>query len=65
MILHDVEQRSEAWHALRLGIPTASRFGDILTARGDLRTGETPKKYAAELVAERILGVPTQRQGSA
>lgn len=37
MITHDVEQGSPEWFALRLGIPTATDFSDIVTAaKGDL-----------------------------
>ena len=33
MIIHRCPQRSEEWFRLRLGIPTASNFGRILTAK--------------------------------
>lgn len=61
MKLHDIDQRSDAWRRARLGIPTASRFGDIMTAKAELRTGEMPKKYMCELIAERITGEPTTK----
>lgn len=51
MIEHDVEQRSETWYKLRLGIPSASRFSDILKTRPLLK---------AEIleVLEGVVGIP-------
>lgn len=51
-------QRSERWFADRLGLATASRFGDIMAFT---RSGYSASRanYAAELVAERLTG---QRQ---
>ncbi len=46
----DVVQGSEAWHRLRLGIPTASRFSKILTPK----TGK-PSEQMTELICE-LLG---------
>ncbi len=49
----DIEQGSEAWHKARLGIPTASRFKEIITPA----KGEKSKSYKAdlfELLAERM-----------
>ncbi len=54
MIKHQVEQGSEAWHKLRIGIPTASAFDKILTPTGLL--SKSSRKYAHWLVAERVLG---------
>lgn len=51
------EQGSARWHSLRLGIPTASRAGDIITpAKGEL--SKSRRKYMYELVAERLLNEP-------
>jgi len=36
MIIHDIEQRSEAWHQLRAGMPTASMFSKMVTSKGEL-----------------------------
>ncbi len=53
---HEVEQNTRAWDELRIGIPTASQFGRIVTAeRLDYSKGA--ENYAAELIAERMLGV--------
>jgi hypothetical protein len=48
----DVEQGSPEWHQARVGIPTASRFADIL-AKGE---GKTRGKYLRELAAEVLTG---------
>lgn len=57
MIHHKVEQGSEAWHALRLGIPTATGFGRIMTPK-TLKLAASRDSYRIELLTERILGVP-------
>lgn len=46
----ECEQGSEEWHRARLGVPTASRFGDIL-AKGE---GKTRRAYMRQLAAEII-----------
>jgi hypothetical protein len=61
-IYADVLQGSDQWHALRLGIPTASAFDKIVTAkRCDLSAGA--HAYALRLVAERLLNQPTAQTG--
>lgn len=53
MIILNLEQGSEAWFSARLGVPTASRFKDIITpAKGDKSTSY--KGYMYELIAERL-----------
>jgi hypothetical protein len=50
----DVEQGSDAWRELRLGIPTASSFDRIITeVKGEMAAGRW--KYAYELACERLL----------
>jgi putative phage-type endonuclease len=53
-----IEQRSDAWFKARLGKATGSRFNDVMSK---IRSGESAarKNYRAELVAERLTGVPT------
>jgi putative phage-type endonuclease len=51
-IITDIEQGTQEWHDLRLGVTTASRFKDIL-ARGG---GATRKRYMREIAAEIITG---------
>lgn len=48
------EQGSVEWHRARLGLPTASRFSDVL-AKGE---GKVRGKYLHELAAETLRGGP-------
>lgn len=52
----DFAQGSDEWRAARLGIPTASRFADIL-AKGE---GKMRKRYLYELAGEIMTGEPTE-----
>jgi len=54
MKIHNVEQGSEEWFALRLGVPSASRFKDLLTPTG--KSSASAEKYMHELLAEKISG---------
>lgn len=54
MIIHDVEQRSPQWFALRRGIPTASAFDRLLTPTGKPST--QIDGLALEIVAEWLTG---------
>lgn len=47
-----IEQRSDEWHKLRLGLATASRFSDVMAAK----TTAARQSYLAELAYERISG---------
>ena len=54
MKILNLEQGSDEWFAARLGVPTASRFKDIVTpAKGDKSTSY--KGYMYELIAERLV----------
>ena len=57
MIALDVEQGSSAWYEARLGIPTASRFGSILTPK-TRKYASGAATYRNELIAEWMLGYP-------
>jgi len=59
MIWHDVDQRSPAWFALRLGLPTASNFHRIITPK-KLKISEQRGSYRNLLLAEFITGVPME-----
>ena len=50
MQIHDLEQRSPEWYAVRCGIPTASNFKKIITSQGKPSTSATG--YMHELLAE-------------
>lgn len=56
MKFYEIEQRSDEWYAARLGKPTASQFGRIITAGGK-PSGQQPL-YMSELVGERIFQRP-------
>lgn len=54
-ILH-CKQRSEEWHRVRLGIPTCSEFGRILTPGGKLSA--QAEAYMDQLLSDWMTGVP-------
>jgi len=54
MIIIKCDQRDATWFAERRGIPTASRFCDIVTPICQERKGERRDTYIHELVAERM-----------
>lgn len=57
MIVLDVPQGSPAWHFARLGIPTASQFSRIMTAK-TRKLAAGSETYMHELLAEWLLGIP-------
>ncbi len=56
MKIHDVEQRSDEWYALRAGLPTASEFSKIVTSKGE--ASKSASGYALTLAAELFAGRP-------
>lgn len=56
MIIHDCEQGTEEWLALRAGIPTASEFSNLVTSTG--QPSDSVKAYAKTLAAEKFAGKP-------
>lgn len=56
MIIHEVEQRSEEWYALRAGRPTASEFSKIVQSDG--KPSKSASGYALTLAAEMFAGKP-------
>jgi len=50
-----MEQRSEEWHAIRLGKVTASRVADVI-AKTKTGYGASRANYMAELICERLTG---------
>jgi len=53
------EQGTEAWFAARLGKVTASRVADVI-AKTKTGWGASRANYMAELIAERLTGVPAE-----
>lgn len=53
----EIIQRSPEWHAIRCGKVTASRVADVI-AKTKTGWGASRANYMAELVAERLTGVP-------
>lgn len=64
MKTHDCKQGSTEWSLLRCGLPTASEFGRLVSPEWKVRTGEGPKSYVLEKVAEKIMGFPQETGGS-
>lgn len=48
------EQRTEGWYASRLGVPTASSFGRLITPTG--KRAASADAYIDELIAEKLTG---------
>ena len=63
MIVHDCEQGSDEWWALRTGIPTMSNLSRIIQP-SKLGYAAGARGYASELIGERILGSPLDQSGS-
>jgi hypothetical protein len=64
IILDHFEQGSAEWMAARVGIPTASQFDKIITPK-TMQLSASSAKYANQLIAEQLLGVPIEDFGSA
>ncbi|MBL4886790.1 MAG: YqaJ viral recombinase family protein [Planctomycetaceae bacterium] len=69
MIIVDIEQGSEEWLRLRLGLVSASRFKDLMTepkSKADKENGvlsATAKTYMMELIAEILTGKQKEISG--
>lgn len=59
-VIHDVEQGTEAWHRLRLGVPTASRFSDILAQGKGGAPSKVRDRYMRDLMGELETGAPVE-----
>ncbi len=57
--MSEVEQGTDAWKQLRLGKVTASRVADVI-AKTKTGAAASRANYMAELIAERLTGVPTE-----
>ena len=56
MIIHNVEQGTPEWFALRAGMPTASEFSKIVTSVGE--ASKSMQGYAITLAGEMYAGKP-------
>src|SRR3954465_11129206 len=59
-IVHDVDQRSEAWRTLRAGKVCASVAGDMMATRKDKTEAAPRRDLRAQLVCERLTGQPQE-----
>ena len=50
----DCQQGGTEWHHARLGIPTASRFADIVTGTGKASKSAARESYKCQLLGERL-----------
>ena len=64
IIVDDIEQGSEAWRALKLGVISASSAGRLVSPTGKVRTGEMPETYLDELLTERLLRASVVGRGA-
>lgn len=55
MIFHDLPQQSEEWFRARLGLATASKFGEIITP-ATAQFSASAQGYAEQLVGEMVTG---------
>jgi exodeoxyribonuclease (lambda-induced) len=60
----EIAQGHIDWFKLRMGIPTASELGNLLTPEFELRKGEMPKSFVYTKVAESFTGKPIITTGS-
>lgn len=58
MQVHDVEQGSPEWFAVRAGIPTASEFATVMAKGKDGGRSITRDKYMRQLAGEILTGEP-------
>ena len=61
----NMEQGSPRWRAARLGKPTASMYGCIVSPTGKAVTGAKRASYMAKLVGERLAGMSSDSFTSA
>ena len=63
MKIIECTQGDQAWIEARLGLPTASRFSEIMSPK-ELKPSKSADKYIASLVAEWLLGMPMDEAAS-
>lgn len=64
MDIQEVQQRTDAWHQLRVGKVTASRVADII-AKTKTGPSASRENYLAQLVCERMTGKPAESYSNA
>jgi hypothetical protein len=64
MNIQEVQQRTDAWHQLRVGKVTASRVADII-AKTKSGPSASRENYLAQLVCERMTGKPAESYSNA
>lgn len=60
MVIHDVEQGTDEWRRVRMGIPTSSEFATVMRTKGRGENGESKERtsYLLKLAGERLTGEP-------
>lgn len=58
MIIHDVEQNTPKWFAIKAGRPSTSCFGSLITGKGEPSDGLD--EYAYSLAGEKFSGRPDE-----
>jgi len=53
---------SPEWYDARMGLPTSSNFHKILTPGGKPSKSETTRTYMLQLIAERLLHIPSDEE---
>lgn len=56
----EIEQQSQEWYALRLGIPTASCFSVVMAEGRDGNASKTRQEYMRKLAGEILTGRPAE-----
>lgn len=64
MKIHDVQQGTPEWLALRLGIPTASEFDAIISPTWQTRKGDGPQTYLCRKIVEKVCKHIDENMGS-
>lgn len=62
--IHNCEQGSPEWHAVRLGIPTASAFADVLAEGRGGNPSKTRRTYMMKLIGETFTGEPAYQHNN-
>jgi hypothetical protein len=61
-IFHQVEYGSDDYWRLKIGMPTASGFANVVTPKGAPTTGDRRKRYMYRLIAERLMRTSLEDQ---